>query len=103
MKWERCCLSLDRDVEKQEAVICAEGTIVSVKNIFFNVPARRKFLKSNDVERRHILTEIQRIALVNPHISFTLIENDVQTLVLQACKLRQRILQLDGKNNESNN
>jgi DNA mismatch repair protein MutL len=85
-------------VEKQEAVICAEGTIVSVKNIFFNVPARRKFLKSNEVERRHILTEIQRIALVNPHISFTLIENDVQTLVLPACKLRQRILQLDGKN-----
>ena len=73
-------------VEKQEAVICAEGTIVSVKNIFFNVPARRKFLKSNEVERRHILTEIQRIALVNPHISFTLIENDVQTLVLPACK-----------------
>lgn len=85
-------------VEKQESISCAQGTVISVKNIFFNVPARRKFLKSNEVERRHILTEIERIALVNPHISFSLIENDVQSLILPACNLRQRILQMEGKN-----
>lgn len=84
-------------VQKQEAVSCAVGTTISVKNIFFNVPARRKFLKSNEVERRNIFTEIERIVLVNPSIEFTLIENDVQTLHLPKGGLRQRIVQLEGK------
>ena len=85
-------------VEKQESVSAAAGTTISVKNIFFNVPARRKFLKSNDTERRNIFTEIERIALVNPDIEFTVIENDVQTLHLPAANLRQRIVQMEGKN-----
>ena len=84
-------------VEKQEVVVCSEGTTISVKNIFYNVPARRKFLKSNETERRNIFNEIERIALVNPEVEFTLIENDVQTLQLPPASLRQRIVQLEGK------
>ena len=85
-------------VEKQEVVSCGEGTSISVKNIFYNVPARRKFLKSNETERRNIFTEIERLALVHPDIEFTLIENDVETLHLPKTGLRQRIVQLEGKN-----
>lgn len=85
-------------VEKQESISCAAGTGISVKNIFFNVPARRKFLKSNEVERRNIFYEIERIVLVNPDIEFSLTENDVQTLFLPPAGLRQRIVQLEGKN-----
>ena len=84
-------------LEKQEPVSCAVGSSVSVKNIFFNVPARRKFLKSNETERRNILSEIERIVLVNPHIEFTLFENDLETLHLPKTGLRQRIVQLEGK------
>ncbi len=84
-------------LEKQEVISGAIGTSISVKNIFFNVPARRKFLKSNDTERRNIYTEIERIALVNPNIEFTLTENDVQSLNLQASNIRQRIVQMEGK------
>ncbi|HHV84201.1 MAG TPA: DNA mismatch repair endonuclease MutL [Petrimonas sp.] len=84
-------------VESQEAAFCAVGTTISVKNIFFNVPARRKFLKSNETERRNIFTEIERIALVNPAIEFTVVENDVQTMHLPPANLRQRIVQMQGK------
>ncbi|MDD4451447.1 MAG: DNA mismatch repair endonuclease MutL [Proteiniphilum sp.] len=84
-------------LEKQEPVSCAVGSSVSVKNIFFNVPARRKFLKSNETERRNIFSEIERIVLVNPHIEFTLFENDLETLHLPKTGLRQRIVQLEGK------
>ncbi|MBK5194915.1 MAG: DNA mismatch repair endonuclease MutL [Proteiniphilum sp.] len=85
-------------LEKQEIISSAAGTSISVKNIFFNVPARRKFLKSNETERRNIFTEIERIVLVNPDIEFTLIENDLETLHLPKAGLRQRIVQLEGKN-----
>lgn len=84
-------------LERQEFISCATGTSVSVKNIFFNVPARRKFLKSNETERRNIFSEIERIVLVNPHIEFTLIENDIETLHLPVTSLKQRIVQLEGK------
>lgn len=84
-------------VENQEAIICASGSNFSVKNIFFNVPARRKFLKSNDTERRNILTELERIVLVNPHIEFSFIDNDVEVLKYPACSLRQRIVNVVGK------
>ncbi len=84
-------------LERQELVSCATGTSVSVKNIFFNVPARRKFLKSNETERRNIFSEIERIVLVNPHIEFTLIENDLETLHLPPTGLKQRIVQLEGR------
>ncbi|OJV83318.1 MAG: DNA mismatch repair protein MutL [Bacteroidia bacterium 44-10] len=85
-------------VEKQEIVAAAAGTSITVKNIFFNVPARRKFLKSNETERRNIFTEFERIVLVNPDVEFTFIENGVETLHLPRTGLRQRIVQIEGKN-----
>lgn len=92
------CLKIaGSEVESQEAVSCAIGTSIAVKNIFFNVPARRKFLKSNETERRNILAEITRIVLVNPNVEFSLYENDIQTLHLPIANLRQRIVQIEGK------
>ncbi|MDR2815576.1 MAG: DNA mismatch repair endonuclease MutL [Proteiniphilum sp.] len=85
-------------VEKQEIVAAAAGTSITVKNIFYNVPARRKFLKSNESERRNIFTEFERIVLVNPDVEFSLVENGVETLHLPKTGLRQRIIQIEGKN-----
>ena len=65
-------------VEGQEAVSCPKGSSFSVKNLFFNVPARRKFLKSNQTELSNILTEFERIVLVNPEVSFTLHHNGAE-------------------------
>ncbi|MDR1380692.1 MAG: DNA mismatch repair endonuclease MutL, partial [Tannerella sp.] len=76
---------------------CGEGSIFSVKNLFYNVPARRKFLKSNETEFRHILTEFERVALVHSAISFTLRHNDTPVFELPACGLRQRIAEVFGK------
>lgn len=84
-------------VEKQEPVACPVGSNFSVKNIFFNVPARRKFLKSNDTERRNILTELERIVLVNPSVEFSFVDNDIEVLKFPACGLRQRIVNVVGK------
>lgn len=81
----------------QEPVACPIGSNFSVKNIFYNVPARRKFLKSNDTERRNILTELERIVLVNPSIEFSFIDNDIEVLKYPACGLRQRIVNVIGK------
>ena len=85
-------------VETQEPVSTNEGTCITVKNLFFNVPARRKFLKSNETERRNILMEVERIALAHPDIEFTLYDDNVTLLQLPATGLRQRISQLIGKN-----
>lgn len=63
----------------------------------FNVPARRKFLKSNQTELSNILTEFERIALVNPNVSFTLYHNDAELFNLPAIQLRQRIMGVFGK------
>lgn len=85
-------------VESQEPVSTPQGTCITVKNLFFNVPARRKFLKSNETERRNILMEVERIALAHPDIEFTLIDDAVTLLQLPPTGLRQRITQLIGKN-----
>lgn len=85
------------EVEKQEAVSCPVGSNFQVKNIFFNVPARRKFLKSNQTELSNIITEFERVALVNPNISFSLFHNDNEILNLPATNLRQRIINTFGK------
>ena len=77
--------------------VCSEGSSFSVKNLFFNVPARRKFLKSNETEFRNIISEFERVALVNPDIDFVLIHNDVEILNLSASNLRQRIVNVYGK------
>lgn len=84
-------------VESQEVVGCSEGTNISVKNLFFNVPARRKFLKTNETERRNILTDFERIILVYPEIEFTFIENGIEVLKYPATNLRQRIINVIGK------
>lgn len=76
---------------------CNEGSIFSVKNLFFNVPARRKFLKSNDTEFRNIISEFERIALVNPQVGMSLYHNDTEIFNLPESGLRQRIINVYGK------
>lgn len=85
------------DIEKSEPETCNEGSIFSVKNLFFNVPARRKFLKSNETEFRNILTEFERIALVNPEVALSLYHNETEIFNLPASGLRQRIINIYGK------
>ncbi|WP_085535513.1 DNA mismatch repair endonuclease MutL [Massilibacteroides vaginae] len=80
-----------------EEDVCAVGSVFSVKNLFFNVPARRKFLKSNETEFRNIVNELERIALVNPHTAFSLFHNDVEIINLPEAGMRQRILDVYGK------
>ena len=86
------------EVKAQEAVATEKGTSIQVKNLFYNVPARRNFLKSNPVEMRHILDEFQRVSLSNPDIMFTLHHNDSEIYNLPAGKLSRRIVDLFGKN-----
>ncbi|MFD1142775.1 DNA mismatch repair endonuclease MutL [Larkinella insperata] len=85
------------EIKTQESVSCLPGTNILVKNLFFNVPARRNFLKTNSVEMRHILDEFQRIALAHPEVGFSLYHNDSEIYNLQAGKLSRRIVDLFGK------
>ena len=85
------------ECEKQEAVSTPVGSNFMIKNIFFNVPARRKFLKSNQTEFSNIVTEFERIALVNPNISLSLYHNENEILNLHSSNLRQRIISIFGK------
>ena len=84
-------------VEKQETIAANQGSIFSVRNLFFNVPARRKFLKSNETELRNIIAEFERIALVHPQITFELRHNDSEIFNLPVAAIRQRILNVFGK------
>ena len=84
-------------VESQEPATCPRGSNFLVKNLFFNVPARRKFLKSNSTELSNIMTEFERIALVHPSVSFSLQHNDAELLNLPAMPLRQRVMAVFGK------
>lgn len=79
------------EVREQEFIQCSQGTGIAVKNLFFNVPARRKFLKSNPVEMKHIIEEFQRVALAHPEVQFALFHNDIEILNLPASKLSKRI------------
>ncbi|MDH6535043.1 DNA mismatch repair endonuclease MutL [Parabacteroides sp. 52] len=85
-------------VEDSTCDACVEGSIFSVKNLFFNVPARRKFLKANETEFRHIVQEFERIALVNPEVAMSLFHQDVEILNLPISGGRQRIIDVFGKN-----
>jgi DNA mismatch repair protein MutL len=85
-------------VKKQEPIAAPEGTSIAMKNLFFNVPARRNFLKSNAAEMRHIVDEFTRVALSFPHIFFSLTANNQQLFHLDAGNLKQRVLQLLGNN-----
>ena len=84
-------------VEIQEPCSCPVGSSFSVKNLFFNIPARRKFLKSDNTEIRHIVNEFQKIALAHPDIRFSLHHNDAEIYNLPASNLRQRIIGVFGK------
>jgi DNA mismatch repair protein MutL len=84
------------EVKIQEPVSTPCGTSISVKNLFFNTPARRNFLKSDAVEMRHIVEEFERVALAHPDISFSLHHNDNELFNLKASTLRQRIVNVFG-------
>ncbi len=81
----------------QEPVSAPKGTSIAVKNLFFNVPARRKFLKSAQVEMRHIIDEFQRVAIPHHHIGFTLIHNGHEVYRLLPSNLMQRIAHIFGR------
>ncbi|PWT77983.1 MAG: DNA mismatch repair protein MutL [Bacteroidetes bacterium] len=83
-------------VVRQEPVACAPGTSIAMKNLFFNVPARRNFLKSNAAEMRHIVDEFIRIVLAFPSISFSLVSNGQELFHLEKNSLKQRIVQVLG-------
>ena len=76
----------------QEPCSCPVGTNIEVRNLFYNVPARRKFLKSNQTELSNIMQDFERIALVNPTVSFSLTHNGSLVVRLPAANLRQRIV-----------
>ncbi len=84
-------------IESQEVEMCPTGTNFQVKNLFFNVPARRKFLKSNQTELNNVMTELERVALVHPEIAFMLYHNDVELMNVPQATMRQRIQHLFGK------
>ncbi len=88
----------DSRVHSQTICTCPSGCNFEVKNLFFNVPARRKFLKSNTTEFRYILSEFQRVALAYPQIAFSLTHNSLEMYNLPATHIRQRIAHLFGKN-----
>jgi DNA mismatch repair protein MutL len=83
-------------VKKQEDCSCADGTSISIKNLFYNVPARRNFLKSDKVETRHIIEQFRRIALANSDISMSMFLDGVEYLHLEESNLRQRIVNVIG-------
>ena len=84
-------------VEEQETVSCSVGSNFLIRNLFFNIPARRKFLKANSTELSNILAEFERIALVHPYVSFSLYSNDSEIFNLPATTIRQRIMSVFGK------
>lgn len=86
------------EVKRQEPVQTPVGTSMMVKNLFFNVPVRRNFLKANAVEMRHILDDFQRVALAHPEVSFSLHHNGIQLVQTPRSNLRQRLVSILGQN-----
>ncbi len=89
-------------VTRQEPCSCPAGSVFSVRNLFYNVPARRKFLKTDTTEFRHIITEFQRVALAHPEIRFNLTHNDQEIYRFSPGNHRQRIVGLFGKQYNQN-
>ncbi len=87
---------------ESSAVNVADGTQITVKNLFYNVPARRKFLKSKSVETKHVVDEFQRVALCRPRIEMELYDNDTPRYRLPVSNLRQRIVGIFGKHINAN-
>jgi DNA mismatch repair protein MutL len=93
------CISIEgAEVISQEPVATTAGTQIAIKNLFFNTPARRNFLKSNPVEMRHIIDEFQRVALAHPEVFFTLHHDGTEIFNLPKGNLKQRIVHLFGNN-----
>ena len=84
------------EVKVQEPVACNTGTVISVKDLFYNVPARRKFLKSNIVEYKHIVEEFSKVAMAYPHIGFSLHHNNSAQFHLPQGNLKSRVVDLLG-------
>ncbi|HSQ46254.1 MAG TPA: DNA mismatch repair endonuclease MutL [Lutibacter sp.] len=92
------CLKIEGStLISQENISTPTGTSVSVKNLFYNIPARRNFLKSNTIETRHIVNEFQRVALAHPSIAFSFYHNENEVYNLSTGNLRQRIVAILGK------
>ncbi|MFO7673781.1 MAG: DNA mismatch repair endonuclease MutL [Lutibacter sp.] len=92
------CLKIEGStLISQENISTPTGTSVAVKNLFYNIPARRNFLKSNTIETRHIVNEFQRVALAHPNIAFSFYHNENEVYNLTAGNLRQRIVSILGK------
>ncbi|MDQ8004567.1 MAG: DNA mismatch repair endonuclease MutL [Pedobacter sp.] len=85
-------------IVKQEPTAAPNGTSISVKNLFYNTPARRNFLKSNPTEMRYIIDEFQRVALAKPHIAFSLHHDGNEIYRLPAATIKQRVVHLFGNN-----
>ncbi|MDT0642864.1 DNA mismatch repair endonuclease MutL [Zunongwangia sp. F363] len=96
------CIKIEgSSISSQEPCVTPKGTSLCVKNLFYNIPARRNFLKSDNVETRHIIDEFQRVALAHPHINFALHHNGSELFQLNATNYRQRITNIfGGKTNE---
>jgi DNA mismatch repair protein MutL len=88
------------EITDESHIQCKSGTSISVKNLFYNIPARRNFLKSNAVEMRHISEEFNRIALAHPEISLHLFHNDNSIIQLKSSNLRQRIVSIMGSKSD---
>ncbi|MGV6829251.1 MAG: DNA mismatch repair endonuclease MutL [Flavobacteriales bacterium] len=89
------------EVITQEVIVASKGTSICVKNLFYNIPARRNFLKSNTVELRHIIDEFHRVALAHPQIAFSMLHNNNPVFELPSSNMRQRIVAIFGaKTNE---
>ncbi len=86
------------EVLSQEPCSCPKGTSFSIKNLFYNIPARRNFLKSDSVETRHVIDEFQRVALAYPNLAFSMYQNDNEVFRLPKGNLRQRIVNIFGNN-----
>ena len=85
------------EIEQEEPCVCPVGSAFTVRNLFYNVPARRKFLKSNQTEFGHILNEIERVALAHPEVAFELTHQNEQVLSLPVSAVKQRIVNLFGR------
>ncbi len=81
----------------QEQIACPQGTLITVKNLFYNIPARRNFLKSPSIETKHIFDEFNRVALPNPGIEFNFLNNNSEVVKLEKATLKQRITDLLGQ------
>jgi len=89
--------SMAAEIPQQTAAAAATGTSISVKNLFYNIPARRKFLKSDSVELKHIVNEFMRVALCHPEVEMKLVHNNQELYHLPAGNVRQRIVNVMGK------